>query len=51
VADKAMQMGARLVHLGTVDEAAFWTPDGVVPAPYTEGNAFGQVKVKKAEDR
>jgi hypothetical protein len=45
-ADRAVKMGAVLASLKSVDEAVFWTPDGAVPAPYTEGAAFGQVKIK-----
>lgn len=49
-ADQAISEGAELVKLGSVDEVAFLTPKrarkGWIPAPYVEGTAFGQVKVK-----
>lgn len=39
--------GIILTRVQLTDEASFWTPDGTLPAPYTEGTAFGQVKIKR----
>lgn len=49
MADKAVKQGATLVSLANTDEASFWTPDGQLPAPYTEGKMFGSVKIKSVD--
>lgn len=46
VAYNAVQLGATLVQLGSVDEAAFLDPAGDVPAPYELGASYGKVKIK-----
>lgn len=49
-ADQAIAAGARLVKLGSVDEAAFLIPPRAratwVPEPYVIGDGIGYVKVK-----
>jgi hypothetical protein len=49
---EATRMGANLVRLGSVDEAAFLAPLGSgatwVPRPYELGDGFGKVKRKDA---
>jgi AAA domain len=50
-AQQAVDAGATLVYLGSVDEAAYLLPDGAdpdtwVPAPYERGTGPGQVKPK-----
>ncbi|MFF1378774.1 DnaB-like helicase C-terminal domain-containing protein [Streptomyces sp. NPDC058308] len=42
----AVQDGHTLIALRNVDEAVFWTPDGIAPGKYKVGTGFGEVKVK-----
>ena len=48
-ARKAVQGGAFLVSLQDRDAALYWTEDGTLPAPYTLGDGFGEVKIKEGE--
>lgn len=49
-ADRQDGPGGFLVALANVDEAAWWSWDGELPAGYEVGGGFGQVEIKRWQD-